>query len=37
METYSFLTFTGGILVGLGSGMLLAALVFVIWSWYGDT
>ena len=37
METYSFLTFLGGMLVGLGMGMLVFALVVVIWSKYGDT
>jgi hypothetical protein len=37
METYSFLTFMGGILVGVGMGMLAAALVIVIWSKRGDS
>jgi hypothetical protein len=39
METYSFLTFMGGILVGMGMGMLLLALVVVIIDWksHGDT
>lgn len=37
MEIYSFLTFMGGVLVGLGIGMFMAALVLVVWSWYGDT
>jgi hypothetical protein len=37
METYSFITFIGGMLVGLGVGMLLMALAAVIWSRYGDT
>jgi len=37
METYSFLTFMGGILVGVGMGMLAAALVITIWMRNGDT
>jgi hypothetical protein len=37
MEMYSFLTFLGGILVGVGMGMLLMALAAVIWGRYGDT
>lgn len=32
METYSFLTFMGGILVGMGMAVLLTVLVMVIWS-----
>lgn len=37
METYSFLTFLGGMLVGMGVGMLLLALVITIWMRDGDT
>lgn len=37
METYSFLTFLGGMLVGVGMGMLLLALVITIWMRDGDT
>lgn len=37
METYSFLTFMGGMLVGMGIGMLLLALVITIWMRDGDT
>lgn len=39
METYSFLTFMGGILVGMGVGMLIFALVITVWGWrskYGN-
>jgi uncharacterized membrane protein len=32
METYSFLTFIGGILVGMGVAVLLTVLAMVIWS-----
>jgi hypothetical protein len=31
MEAYSFITFIGGILVGIGLGALVIALVMVIW------
>jgi len=37
MEFYSFLTFMGGMLVGMGMGMLLLALVITIWMRDGDT
>jgi hypothetical protein len=37
METYSFLTFIGGMLVGMGMGMLIIVLVMLIWSRRGDT
>lgn len=37
METYSFLTFVGGILVGMGAAMLLIVLAMYLWSRYGDT
>jgi hypothetical protein len=37
METYSFITFMGGMLVGLGVGMLLMALVVTIWIRDGDS
>jgi len=37
METYSFLTFMGGILVGMGVAMLMVVLAMLIWSKYGDT
>jgi uncharacterized membrane protein len=32
METYSFLTFMGGILVGMGVAVLLTVLAMVMWS-----
>jgi hypothetical protein len=32
METYSFLTFMGGILVGMGIAMLMVVLAMVMWS-----
>jgi len=31
METYSFLTFIGGAFVGLGLGLLIFALLMVVW------
>jgi hypothetical protein len=37
METYSILTFVGGMCVGLGMGMLLFALVVTVWGCYGDS
>ena len=37
MEAYSFLTFIGGMLVGMGMGMLIIVLVMLIWSRRGDT
>ena len=37
MEAYSFLTFIGGMLVGMGMGMLIIALVMVVWSRRGDS
>lgn len=37
MATYSFLTFIGGILVGMGVAVLLTVLAMVIWSMHGDT
>ena len=37
METYSFLTFMGGILVGMGMAVLLTVLFMLIWSKYGDS
>jgi len=37
MATYSFLTFMGGILVGMGIAMLIVVLAMVMWSKYGDT
>ncbi len=39
MATYSFLTFIGGMLVGMGVGMLLVALVVVVVDWksHGDS
>jgi|FreactcultureFD7_1027221.scaffolds.fasta_scaffold12846_6 uncharacterized membrane protein len=36
METYSFLTFMGGILVGMGMAVLLTVLAMLIWSKYGN-
>ena len=37
MATYSFLTFIGGVLVGMGVAVLLTVLAMLIWSKYGDT
>jgi hypothetical protein len=37
MELHSFLTFMGGVLVGMGVGMLLLALVITIWMRDGDS
>jgi uncharacterized membrane protein len=37
MATYSFLTFMGGILVGMGVAVLITVLAMLIWSKYGDT
>lgn len=37
METYSFLTFIGGVLVGMGMAMLLVVLAMLIWNKYGNT
>lgn len=39
METYSFLTFMGGILVGMGVAMLMTVLAMLIYGWRnrGDT
>ena len=37
METYSILTFVGGVLVGMGIAMLLVVSAMLIWSKYGDT
>jgi uncharacterized membrane protein len=37
METYSFLTFMGGILVGMGMAVLITVLAMLIWSRRGDT
>jgi uncharacterized membrane protein len=36
MATYSFLTFIGGMLVGMGVAVLLTVLIMLIWSKYGD-
>jgi uncharacterized membrane protein len=35
MATYSFLTFMGGILVGMGVAVLITVLAMLIWSKYG--
>jgi uncharacterized membrane protein len=35
MATYSFLTFIGGMLVGMGVAVLLTVLAMLIWSKYG--
>jgi len=37
MATYSFITFIGGMLVGVGMGMLILAFAMVIWSRRGNT
>jgi uncharacterized membrane protein len=37
METYSILTFVGGILVGMGVAMLLVVSAMLIWSKYGNS
>lgn len=37
MEIHSFLTFIGGMLVGMGVGMMVLALVVTIWSKRSDT
>jgi mannose/fructose/N-acetylgalactosamine-specific phosphotransferase system component IIC len=37
MATYSFLTFIGGMLVGMGFAVLITVLAMLIWSKYGDT
>ena len=37
MATYSILTFMGGVLVGMGTAMLMVVLAMVMWSKYGDT
>lgn len=37
MELYSFLTFVGGVLVGIGMAMLLTVLVILVWSKRGNT
>lgn len=36
METYSFLTFLGGMLVGMGFAMFVVVLAMVLWSKYGN-
>jgi hypothetical protein len=37
METYSILTFVGGVLVGMGIAMLLVVSAMLIWSKYGNS
>ena len=37
MATYSFLTFMGGILVGMGVAVLITVSAMLIWSKYGDS
>jgi uncharacterized membrane protein len=37
MELHSFLTFVGGMLVGMGVAMLLTVLVILIWSKRGNS
>ena len=37
MATYSFLTFMGGILVGMGIAMLIVVLAMVMWSRRGNS
>lgn len=37
METYSILTFLGGMLVGMGVAVLLTVLAMLIWSRRSDT
>lgn len=37
METYSILTFLGGMFAGAGIGMLIAVLVLVVWSKRSDS
>jgi hypothetical protein len=37
METYAFLTFIGGVLVGMGTAILLICLAMIIWSKRGNS